>query len=167
MLAKANSRSTVYRANYLDYVSVKKLGPDGPAGQRVIGEYRFLGLYTHAAHTAPIAGVVASISTEEGETVAAFLARRSKLFAKTGVHDRAGKLVYILTASEGEAFLRDGVVETVGRREGAQQLAIFEPGEWILIERDRLSDDEEESVRHGDVGGDGPAWMVVRFLPAP
>jgi glutamate dehydrogenase len=53
VLAKANSRSTVYRANYLDYVSVKKLGPDGT----VIGEYRFLGLYTHAAHTAPIAGI--------------------------------------------------------------------------------------------------------------
>src|SRR5947209_11037378 len=29
VLAKANSRSTVYRANYLDYVSVKKLGSAG------------------------------------------------------------------------------------------------------------------------------------------
>src|SRR5712691_11860455 len=57
VLAKANSRSTVYRANYLDYVSVKKLGPDGQGGQHVTGEFRFLGLYTHAAHTAPIAGV--------------------------------------------------------------------------------------------------------------
>ena len=77
VLAKANSRSTVYRANYLDYVSVKKLGPDdsggvGPAaaggqGSRVVppgasrghvaGEFRFLGLYTHAAHSAPIADV--------------------------------------------------------------------------------------------------------------
>ncbi len=53
VLAKANSRSTVYRANYLDYVSVKKLGPAG----EVTGEFRFLGLYTHAAHTAPIVGV--------------------------------------------------------------------------------------------------------------
>ena len=53
VLAKANSRSTVYRASYLDYISVKKLGPD----DTVIGEYRFLGLYTHAAHTAPIADV--------------------------------------------------------------------------------------------------------------
>jgi glutamate dehydrogenase len=53
VLAKANSRSTVYRANYLDYVSVKKLGPAGV----VTGEFRFLGLYTHAAHTAPIAGI--------------------------------------------------------------------------------------------------------------
>ena len=53
VLAKANSRSTVYRANYLDYVSVKKLDAAG----EVTGEFRFLGLYTHAAHTAPIAGV--------------------------------------------------------------------------------------------------------------
>jgi glutamate dehydrogenase len=57
VLAKANSRSTVYRANYLDYVSVKKLSPDGPGGQHVTGEFRFLGLYTHAAHIAPIAGI--------------------------------------------------------------------------------------------------------------
>jgi glutamate dehydrogenase len=53
VLAKANSRSTVYRANYLDYVSVKRLGPDGV----VTGEFRFLGLYTHAAHIAPISGI--------------------------------------------------------------------------------------------------------------
>ncbi|MDQ2810802.1 MAG: NAD-glutamate dehydrogenase [Actinomycetota bacterium] len=53
VLAKANSRSTVYRPNYLDYVSVKKLDPDGA----VTGEFRFLGLYTHAAHTEPIAGI--------------------------------------------------------------------------------------------------------------
>jgi glutamate dehydrogenase len=53
VLAKANSRSTVYRPNYLDYVSVKKLDAAG----KVAGEFRFLGLYTHAAHTEPIAGV--------------------------------------------------------------------------------------------------------------
>ncbi len=53
VLAKANSRSTVYRANYLDYVSVKRMGPDGT----VTGEFRFLGLYSHTAHTAPIASV--------------------------------------------------------------------------------------------------------------
>ncbi|HUB21136.1 MAG TPA: NAD-glutamate dehydrogenase [Streptosporangiaceae bacterium] len=57
VLAKANSRSTVYRANYLDYVSVKRLGPAENGHRIVTGEYRFLGLYTHAAHTAPIAGI--------------------------------------------------------------------------------------------------------------
>jgi glutamate dehydrogenase len=50
VLAKANSRSTVYRANYLDYVSVKKLTADGA----VAGEWRFLGLYTYSALAEPI-----------------------------------------------------------------------------------------------------------------
>ncbi len=45
ILTKANSRSTVHRASYLDYVAVKRLSPAGA----VDGEYRFLGLYTHAA----------------------------------------------------------------------------------------------------------------------
>jgi glutamate dehydrogenase len=53
VLAKANSRSTVYRANYLDYVSVKKHDAAG----KVIRELRFLGLYTHSAHTAPVASI--------------------------------------------------------------------------------------------------------------
>ena len=45
IVTKANSRSTVHRGSYLDYVGVKRLRPDGS----VTGEYRFLGLYTHAA----------------------------------------------------------------------------------------------------------------------
>ena len=53
VLAKANSRSTVYRASYLDYVSVKAVDQTG----KVTREFRFLGLYTHAAHTAPVTGV--------------------------------------------------------------------------------------------------------------
>ena len=46
ILTKANSRSTVHRPSYLDYISVKRLDPQG----EVNGEYRFLGLYTHAAY---------------------------------------------------------------------------------------------------------------------
>jgi glutamate dehydrogenase len=45
VMTKANSRSTVNRANYLDYVAVKRISPDG----EVTGEYRFLGLYTYNA----------------------------------------------------------------------------------------------------------------------
>ncbi|MBV9853615.1 MAG: NAD-glutamate dehydrogenase [Streptosporangiaceae bacterium] len=50
VLAKANTRSTVYRPNYLDYVAVERVGADGG----VTGEYRFLGLYTQAAYTESI-----------------------------------------------------------------------------------------------------------------
>jgi glutamate dehydrogenase len=50
ILTKANSRSTVHRPSYLDYVAVKRLSPGG----EVTGEYRFLGLYTHDAYTESI-----------------------------------------------------------------------------------------------------------------
>jgi glutamate dehydrogenase len=45
VLTKANSRATVHRPSYLDYVGVKRFGDAG----QVIGERRFLGLYTTTA----------------------------------------------------------------------------------------------------------------------
>ncbi len=50
VLSKANSRSTVHRPVYLDYVGVKRFGPDGT----VVGERRFLGLYSSSAYTQSI-----------------------------------------------------------------------------------------------------------------
>ncbi len=47
VLAKANSRATVHRPAYLDYVGIKTFGPDG----EVVGERRFLGLFSSAAYT--------------------------------------------------------------------------------------------------------------------
>ncbi|WP_405798853.1 NAD-glutamate dehydrogenase [Streptomyces sp. NBC_01506] len=47
ILTKANSRSTVHRPSYLDYVGVKKFDEKG----EVIGERRFLGLFSSAAYT--------------------------------------------------------------------------------------------------------------------
>ena len=46
-LTKANSRSTVHRPSYLDYVGVKKFDENG----EVVGERRFLGLYTFSAYS--------------------------------------------------------------------------------------------------------------------
>ena len=48
VLTKANSKARVHRPSYLDYVGVKRFAADG----RVIGERRFLGLYTGAAYRA-------------------------------------------------------------------------------------------------------------------
>lgn len=47
ILTKANSRATVHRPSYLDYIGVKKFDADG----NVIGERRFLGLFSSAAYT--------------------------------------------------------------------------------------------------------------------
>ena len=47
VLAKANSRATVHRPAYLDYVGVKTFDAQG----EVVGEQRFLGLFSSAAYT--------------------------------------------------------------------------------------------------------------------
>jgi glutamate dehydrogenase len=46
VLTKTNSRSTIHRPAYLDYIGVKKFGGDGD----VVGERRLLGLYTSSAY---------------------------------------------------------------------------------------------------------------------
>ncbi|MFZ5870325.1 MAG: NAD-glutamate dehydrogenase [Actinomycetota bacterium] len=46
VLTKANSRATVHRPAYLDYIGVKSFDADGI----VVGERRFLGLFTSAAY---------------------------------------------------------------------------------------------------------------------
>ncbi|HYZ81566.1 MAG TPA: hypothetical protein VE571_09875, partial [Solirubrobacteraceae bacterium] len=46
VLTKANSRATVHRPAYMDYIGVKQFAPDGT----VTGERRFLGLYTTSAY---------------------------------------------------------------------------------------------------------------------
>jgi glutamate dehydrogenase len=48
VLSKANTRATVHRPGYLDYVGVKRFDAEG----RVTGERRILGLYTHNVYTA-------------------------------------------------------------------------------------------------------------------
>lgn len=53
ILAKANSRATVHRPAYLDYIGVKKFDAAG----EVVGERRFLGLFTHVAYSESIANV--------------------------------------------------------------------------------------------------------------
>ncbi len=53
ILTEANSRSTVHRPAYLDYVGVKRFDDQG----RVVGERRFLGLFTSAAYTESVTRV--------------------------------------------------------------------------------------------------------------
>jgi glutamate dehydrogenase len=47
IITKANSRATVHRNTYLDYISVKQFDDEG----EVTGEKRFLGLFTSSAYT--------------------------------------------------------------------------------------------------------------------
>ncbi|MBI3156536.1 MAG: NAD-glutamate dehydrogenase [Burkholderiales bacterium] len=53
LLTKANARSTVHRPGHLDYVGVKRFDDTG----RVVGERRFLGLFTSIAYNAKAADI--------------------------------------------------------------------------------------------------------------
>lgn len=48
LLNRSETRSTIHRAAYLDYISIRKFAPNGT----VTGERRFLGLYTASAYQA-------------------------------------------------------------------------------------------------------------------
>ncbi|MFY7863584.1 NAD-glutamate dehydrogenase [Roseateles sp.] len=50
VITKANTRSTVHRAGYTDYVGVKRYNAAG----EVIGEHRFIGLFTSTAYSARV-----------------------------------------------------------------------------------------------------------------
>jgi len=62
IVTKANSRSTVQRNSYLDYIAVKRVDAAGA----VTGEYRFLGLYTHLAFTESITAIPVARRKLEG-----------------------------------------------------------------------------------------------------
>ncbi|HXF45825.1 MAG TPA: NAD-glutamate dehydrogenase domain-containing protein, partial [Burkholderiaceae bacterium] len=70
IVTKANTRSTVHRPGYTDYIGVKRYDSDG----RVIGEHRFIGLFTSSAYMARVAeipilrGKVAEVRRRAGLT---------------------------------------------------------------------------------------------------
>ena len=53
VITKANSRATVHRPAYLDYIGIKLFDPSG----EVVGERRFLGLLTHVAYNESISRI--------------------------------------------------------------------------------------------------------------
>ena len=124
MLTKANSRATVHRPSYMDYIGVKAFGPDG----RVTGERRFLGLYTSTAYHAPLSKVPLLRDKVERILHAAAFAPES--------HDAKG-LVDIL-----ESLPRDLLIQIDGGDLFEIAMGILGLGERprvrLFVSRDRL-----------------------------
>src|SRR5215472_3731682 len=111
IMTKANTRATVHRPSYLDYVGIKRLSPSG----EVAGEYRFLGLLTHMAYTESITRIpvlkrklsevyaVSGVSAEshDGRDVAEFMEvyPREELF-QTPVEELADVASQVLRLRE-------------------------------------------------------------------
>jgi glutamate dehydrogenase len=92
VLSKANSRSTVHRSVYLDYVSVKRFDASGA----VTGERRFLGLYSSSAYTQSVLDI----------PILATKARRveAELDFVAGSHDAKDLLQFLQTYPRDELF---------------------------------------------------------------
>ncbi len=115
VVTKANTRSTVHRPGYTDYVGVKRFGADG----EVLGEHRFLGLFTSSAYSER----VSDTPLLRGK-VAAVLERAG---LPAGGH-RAKALSHIL-----ETYPRDELFQI-----GEDELFDIATGILVLGERQRL-----------------------------
>jgi len=102
VLSKANSRSTVHRRVYLDYVGVKRFDAEGA----VTGERRFLGLYSSSAYTQSVLGIPILRSK-------AHLLER-QLAVTQGSHDQKDLIAFLETYPRDELFqTRDADLLTV------------------------------------------------------
>ncbi|MGZ4637985.1 MAG: NAD-glutamate dehydrogenase, partial [Actinomycetes bacterium] len=115
VVTKANSRSTVHRPAYLDYIGVKTFDESG----EVIGERRFLGLFTSAAYT------------ESMQRIPVLRRKASELLARSGFskNSHSGKdLLQIL-----ETYPRDELFQI-----SVEDLAATTTGVLHLQERRQL-----------------------------
>ncbi|RJS45174.1 NAD-glutamate dehydrogenase [Nocardioides cavernaquae] len=115
VLAKANSRSTVHRPAYLDYVGVKVYD----SGGEVVGERRFLGLWSSAAYT------------ESVRRIPVLAEKAAAVLAEVGFdeHSHAGKALLDTM----ESYPRDELFQTPVR-----DLAVIAEAVMHARERRRL-----------------------------
>ena len=119
-ITKANSRATVHRRVPLDYLGVRRFDEQG----RVVGEHRFLGLFTKSAYAEPttrlpiVGGKVAQIldasgfapDSHSGKDLLSVLEGypRDELFQAPVEHlrDSSGEVIRLLERPGTRAFLR-------------------------------------------------------------
>jgi glutamate dehydrogenase len=89
LITKANTRSTVHRPGYTDYVGIKRYDASG----EVIGEHRFIGLFTSSAYSARVSetpllrGRVEAITTRAGLPPGGHLAKALQHILETYPRD--------------------------------------------------------------------------------
>jgi len=124
IVAKANARSTVHRRTYMDYVGVKTYSVDG----KVIGEERFVGLFTSEAYNRP-ASDIPLLNKKIDEVI------QGAEFAPGGHNEKA--IVNIL-----ETFPRDEMFQTDVETMRETALGILRlykrPRTKLFLRRDRF-----------------------------
>ena len=111
IITKANGRSTVHRPGYMDYIGVKRFGPDGS----VTGERRFLGLFTSTAYN--ISPLAIPLLRRKVETVQRLAALRPQ--------SHAGRALLTIL----EQYPRDELIQSSAAELHATAMGILGLGE--------------------------------------
>jgi glutamate dehydrogenase len=163
VLTKANSRSTVHRPLYLDYIGVKRF-----EGGEVCGERRFLGMYTAAAEDASpqeipiLRGKVDAVMRRAGFPPDG---HQAKELTKTLHGYPRDELVQI---TEDELFAISMGIVALGER---QRVRLFVRGDLykrfvsclVFVPRDRYNTENREriaSVLRSAFGANDTEWAV-------
>jgi glutamate dehydrogenase len=163
ILTKANSRSTVHRPLYLDYIGVKRF-----EGGEVRGERRFLGLYTSAAEqTSPRRIPILRDKVEHVISRAGFPpdGHKAKALARTLESYPRDELLQI---SEEELFTIAMGIVALGERQQVRLFARTDPYRrfvscLVFVPRDRFNTDNRErieSVLRDALGASEIDWAV-------
>ncbi len=175
VLAKANSRATVHRPVFLDYVGVKKFDENG----EVVGERRFLGLFSSAAYTESVRRI--PVLREKAEAVIDTVGLdpmshagkalmdvletypRDELF-QTPVEDLvpiASQVMYTRERRQLKLFVRRDIY---GRFLSC--LVYLPRDRYNTTVRERIADDPEEPARRREHRVHRPRRRVVRRAAA-
>lgn len=122
IISKTNARSTVHRAARMDYIGVKRLDATG----RVVGEQRFVGLFTSAAYA------------EKAEGIPILRRKLERILENSGVargsHDYKEMLTIFNTLPKEELFLTS--TDEIGD-DLRTVLTTFDPGDVrVSLRRD-------------------------------
>jgi glutamate dehydrogenase len=146
ILTKANSRSTVHRPQYLDYIGVKRF-----AGGEVCGERRFLGLYTTSAvEASPRKIPILRDKVERVTRRAAFPpeSHHAKALARTLENYPRNELFEI---THDELFAISMGIVALGERQQVRLFVRSDPYKrfvscLVFVPRDRFNTDNRERI---------------------
>ncbi len=146
ILTKANSRSTVHRPQYLDYIGVKRF-----EGGEVLGERRFLGMYTVAAgqmspRTIPILrGKVERVTRRAGFPPGGYQAMELTKTFHTYPRDE------LFQITDDDLFAISMGIVALGERQRVRLFARTDPYRrfvscLVFVPRDRYNTDNRERI---------------------
>ena len=163
--AKSNLRSRVHRRGYMDYIGVRRFGPDGKPS----GEVRFVGLFTADAYDEPAHAVplirrkIAGVLDDAGEAPGSHNFKRLKNILEAHPRDELFQMTEkeLLETAQGILHLYDRPrVRVFARRDPFDRFI----SALLFVPRERYDSDLRE--RAGEILAEAYGGRVSAYYPA-